>query len=101
LEDNLHFRFCVTALLFALAGSIATAQKIATVDDLDKAMKKVQQANMAANKAIGSKDFGEAAKQLAIVRQTIDESREFWVLNKKDDAIAANKETVTKLEAVE
>lgn len=97
----MHFRFCVTALVFALASSVAIAQKITTAEELDKAMKKVQQANMAANKAIAAKSFDEAAKQLAVVRQTIDESREFWVMHKKDDAIAANKETVAKIELVE
>ena len=83
-----------------VAGSVAIAQKVTTVEELDKTMKKVQQANMAANKAIGSGDFAEGAKQYGIAKQAIEDSREFWVLNKKDDAIAANKETVTKMDAV-
>jgi len=96
----LHFRFCAAALLVMVAGSVAIAQKVTTVEELDKVMKKVQQANMAANKAIGSGDFAEGAKQYGIAKQAIEDSREFWVLNKKDDAIAANKETVTKMDAV-
>jgi len=96
----LHFRFCAAALLVMVAGSVAIAQKVTTVEELDKTMKKVQQANMAANKAIGSGDFAEGAKQYGIAKQAIEDSREFWVLNKKDDAIAANKETVTKMDAV-
>jgi cytochrome c556 len=83
-----------------VAGSVAIAQKVTTVEELDKTMKKVQQANMAANKAIGSGDFAEGAKQYGIAKQAIEDSREFWVMNKKDDAIAANKETVTKMDAV-
>ena len=96
----MHFRFCAAALLVMVAGSVAIAQKVTTVEELDKTMKKVQQANMAANKAIGSGDFAEGAKQYGIAKQAIEDSREFWVLNKKDDAIAANKETVTKMDAV-
>ena len=96
----MHFRFCAAALLVMIAGSVAIAQKVTTVEELDKTMKKVQQANMAANKAIGSGDFAEGAKQYGIAKQAIEDSREFWVLNKKDDAIAANKETVTKMDAV-
>jgi cytochrome c556 len=97
----LHFRSCVAVLLVALAGSIVIAQKITTPEELDKAMKRVQQANMAANKALAAKNIDEAGKQLAIVKQTINDSREFWIHHKKDDAIAANKETVAKIEAVE
>ena len=101
MEANLHFRSCVAALLVAWVGTVVMAQKITTPEELDKAMKKVQQANMAANKAVASGNFAEAAKQLAIVKQAITDSREFWVQHKKDDAIAANKETVAKIEAVE
>lgn len=96
----MHFRFCAAALLVMVAGSVAIAQKVTTVEELDKTMKKVQQANMAANKAIGSGDFAEGAKQYGIAKQAIEDSREFWVVNKKDDALAANKETVTKMDAV-
>lgn len=101
MEANLHFRSCVAALLVAWAGSVVMAQKVTTPDELDKTMKKVQQANMAANKAVGSGNFAEAAKQLAIVKQAITDSREFWILHKKDDAITANKEVVAKIETVE
>jgi hypothetical protein len=101
MEANLHSRFCAAALLVLWAGAVAIAQKVTTAEELDKVMKRVQQANMAANKAINSKDFAEAAKQLGISKQAIEDSREFWVMHKKDDAIAANKETVTKIDAVQ
>jgi hypothetical protein len=83
------------------AGSMVVAQKVATPEELDKTMKKVQPALQATQKAIKSNDFPEAAKQLAIVKQAIDDSREFWVTHKKDDAIKANKDTIAKLEATE
>ena len=97
----MHFRCGVAALLVAWTGSMVMAQKVTSPEELDKAMKKVQTANQAALKAIKSNEFPEAAKQLAIVRQTIDESREFWVQHKKEDAIKANKEVVAKIEAAE
>jgi hypothetical protein len=64
-------------------------------------MKALGQANQAAGKAITSGNFAEGTKQLAIVKKALDDSREFWVSHKKDDAIAANKETVAKLEEVQ
>ena len=90
----MHFRSCAVALLVAVAGSIGIAQKITTPEELDKVMKRVQQANMAANKALAAKNLDEAAKQLAVVKQAINDSREFWIQHKKDDAIAANKDVV-------
>jgi cytochrome c556 len=101
LEANLHFKVTVAALLVTWAGSVVIAQKVTTPEELDKTMKKVQQANQAAGKAIGSGDFAEASKQLAVVKQAINDSREFWIQHKKDDAITANKDTVAKLETVE
>ena len=98
----MHFKSCVAALMVVGAGVLAFAQtKVTTVDDLDKSMKKVGPALQAANKALASGAPAEAAKQLAIVKQSIVESREFWVTHKKDDALEANKVTVEKLEAVE
>ena len=97
----MHFRSSVAALLVVLTGSIVLAQKVTTPEELDKTMKKVGPALQATNKALASNALPEASKQLAIVKQAIIDSREFWVTHKKDDAIAANKETVAKIEAVE
>jgi len=98
----LHFKSCVAALLVVSAGAIGYAQtKVTTPDDLDKAMKKVGPALQAANKALASGAPAEASKQLAVIKQAIVDSREFWVTHKKDDAIAANKLTIEKIEAVE
>ena len=98
----MQFKSCVAALLVVGAGALAFAQtKVTTPDDLDKTMKKVGPALQAANKALASGAPAEATKQLAIIKQAIIDSREFWVTHKKDDAIEANKLTVEKLEAVE
>jgi cytochrome c556 len=83
------------------AGSMVMAEKVTTPEELDKTMKKVQQANQAVGKAVGSGAFAEAAKQLATVKQGVDDSREFWVMHKKDDAIKFNKDVIAKIEAAE
>jgi cytochrome c556 len=83
------------------AGSMVVAQKVTTPEELDKMMKNVQKANQAAGKAVQSGAFAEAAKHFAIVKQAVDDSREFWVLNKKDDAIKFNKDVIAKIEAEE
>ena len=84
------------------AGALAFAQtKVTTPEDLDKTMKKAQPALQAANKALASGATAEASKQLAIIKQAIIDSREFWVLHKKQDALDANKVTMEKIEAVE
>jgi cytochrome c556 len=101
-EDNLHFRSYAAALLVVGVGSMAFAQnKVTTPEELDKTMKKVGPALQATNKALASKNFAEASKQLTIMKQGIIDSREFWIQHKKDDAISANKEVVAKIEAVE
>lgn len=100
----MHFRSVVAALLVAWAGAVLVAQNapaMTTPEELDKAMKKVQPAMRDAGKAVGSNNYADALKQLAIVKQGINDSREFWIHHKKDDAIAANKETVSQIEAAE
>jgi cytochrome c556 len=101
LEANLHFRVYAAALMVTWAGAMAVAQKVTTPEELDKMMKGVQKANMAVGKAVASGAFADAAKHLAIVKQAVDDSREFWVQNKKDDAIKFNKDVIAKIESAE
>jgi cytochrome c556 len=91
----------VATVLVACAGALVVAQKVTTPEELDKAMKKAQPAMGAANKAVNAGQFAEASKQLTIIKQVIEDSREFWVQHKKDDALKANKETIAKIEAAE
>ena len=98
----MQFKSCVAALMVVGAGVLAFAQaKVTTPEELDKTMKKVGPALQAANKALASGAPAEATKQLAIIKQAIIDSREFWVTHKKDDALEANKLTVEKIEGVE
>ena len=72
-----------------------------TPEELDKAMKKVQPAMQAAQKALKSEAYADVKPQLATIRQVMVDSREFWVLHKKDDAIKANEDVVAKIDAVD
>lgn len=90
--------YAATALV-AGAGTLAVAQKVTTQEELDKAMKRVQPAMMAANKALKAKNFAEADSQLGIVRQVMEDTREFWVQHKREDALKANAETVAKIDS--
>ncbi len=94
-------RFCIAAVLVALGSTLTVAQKVTTPEELDDAMKKVQPAMMAANKALKSNNFEEARKQLAIVKQVMDDSREFWVQHKREDALKFNAQTVVAIEATD
>lgn len=92
----------VAVLLVAGFGSLLFAQqKVTTPEELDKTMKKVQPAMQAAQKALKSESYADARAQLAIVKQAMEDSHEFWVIHKKDDAIKTNEETVAKLDAVD
>jgi cytochrome c556 len=100
-EGILRFRLYVAAGLVVLTGSIALAQKMTTPEELDKAMKKVQPAMQAAQKALKSEAYADVKPQLATIRQVMVDTREFWVHHKKDDALKANEDVMTKLDAVD
>ena len=77
------------------------AQKVTTPEDLDKVMKKAGPALEASGKAIGGSTYADVKTQLAALKQAIDDSREFWVEHKRDDAIKFNRDTIAKIEQVE
>jgi cytochrome c556 len=77
------------------------AQKVTSPEELDKAMKKVQPAMQATMKAVKSQAYTDARTQLALIRQLMDDSREFWTAHNKEDAIKANQEVVTKIDAAD
>ena len=92
---------CTTALLLALTGSIAIAQKATSPAELEGAMKRISAANAATVKAIKSGAFDDAKKSVADVKQALMDAENFWVMNKKDDAVKMSKEAIAKVTAVE
>jgi cytochrome c556 len=90
-----------TAIMISVAGSVLVAQKVTNPAELDAAMKKIGAAQGAAAKAVQSGNFADAKAQVAIVKATLADAENFWVMNKKDDAIAFSKDAVSKVTAVE
>jgi len=91
----------IAALMCALTGTVLVAQKVATPEDLDKTMKKIAPAQTAVAKAIQSMSWADAKTQIAIVRQSLNDTEPFWVTHKKDDAVKMLKDSLAKISAVE
>jgi hypothetical protein len=89
------------AVLVALSSTVAVAQKVSTVDELDKTMKRVGPAQQGINKAIQSMSYPDARKNIPVIRQAMLDAESFWVAKKKDDAVKATKETLAKLAALD
>jgi cytochrome c556 len=88
-------------VIIALAGSIALAQKVTSPAELDAIMKKIGPAQGVTAKALQAGDFAAAKASVATVKQALMDAENFWVMNKKDDAIAFSKDAVAKATAVE
>jgi cytochrome c556 len=96
-------RFVVyaVAVCVALGSAVLVAQqKVTTAEELDKVMKKAS-AFRQVDKAVQSNNAADAKAQLAIVKAAVLESQSFWISHKKDDAVKMNKESLTKLDALE
>ena len=91
------------AMLIALSGAIAIAQtKVTTPEEFDKAMKPAGGAMRNVGKMVASgAPAADVKKELAILKTALTDTQSFWVLNKKDDAVKMNKESIAKLEAFE
>ena len=92
---------CTTALLLALSGTVAIAQKATNPAELEAAMKRISAANAATGKAIKSGAFDEAKTSVAQVKQALMDAENFWVMNKKDDAVKMSKDAIAKVTALE
>jgi len=90
-----------TALLVALAGTVAVAQKATNPAELEGAMKRVSAANGATVKAIKSGAFADAKTSVAAVKQALMDAENFWDMNKKADAVKMSQDAIAKVTAVE
>ena len=91
----------VTAIFVALAGTVAVAQKVTTPAELDATMKKIGPAQGATAKAIQAGDFAAAKASVVIVKAALMDAENFWVMHKKDDAVAFSKDAIAKVTALE
>jgi len=90
-----------TALLVALAGTVALAQKVTSPTELATTMKKIAGANAGVAKAIKSEAYADAKTNVAQVKAALIDAENFWVMNKKDDAVKLSKDAVAKVTALE
>ena len=81
-----------------LAGAVLSAQKVTTPEELDKTMKAVGASQGAAGKAINAMAYADAAKSVAATKQLLMDAENFWVANKKDDAVKMSKEVIANLD---
>jgi GTPase involved in cell partitioning and DNA repair len=90
------------AMLIAWSGALAVAQtKVTTPEEFDKAMKPAGAAMRTIGKAFPSGAYADVRKELATLKTALVDTQSFWVLNKKDDAVKMNKESIAKIEAFE
>jgi cytochrome c556 len=95
-------RFLTSLTAIALFGAaVVSAQKATTPADLDAAMKKIAQSNQIVGKSVKSGDFATAKVAQAAVKASLADAENFWVINKKDDAVKMSQDAIAKATAVE
>jgi cytochrome c556 len=90
-----------TALLVALASTVAVAQKVTSPAELEATMKRIAAAQAGVGKAIKSEAYADAKTQVAAVKAALMDAENFWVTNKKDDAVKLSKDAIGKVTALE
>jgi cytochrome c556 len=95
-------RLLTFMLTFALAGTaLLAAEKAKTPQDMDAAMKKVGKTQQDLNKAINAMAYADAKKQVEIMKTTLTDAENFWVVNKKADAQQFSKDVIAKLDVLD
>jgi cytochrome c556 len=96
-------RILTFVLTFTLAGTalMAAGEKAKTPQDMDAAMKKIGKTQQDLNKAINAAAFADAKKQVEIIKTTLTDAENFWVVNKKADAQQFSKDVLAKLDVLE
>ena len=99
-EVGVRVRVYAAAVLCAWSAAVVGAQapKVTTPEELDKVMKKAGPAMQAVGKAVGAGQYAEARTQIAIVRQAVLDSQQFWIEHKREDALKFNKDALAKLD---
>jgi cytochrome c556 len=94
-------RFLMFTLMVVFAGTALMAEKAKTADDMDKAMKKIGTTQQTVNKMIQSMQFADAKKNVEIIKATLTDAENFWVVNKKTDAQQFSKDVIAKIDALD
>lgn len=92
------------AALVVWAAALAAGQKASTPAELDKVMKRAGPAMREIQKALKSAAppvASDVRAQMAVVRRSVEDSAEFWIERKKEDAVKMNREALAKIDAFE
>jgi len=90
----------VLVVAWALSAVLA-AQKQFTPEDLDKLMKKDGPAQAALVRALTSNNQAAAKSSVAQLKSALTETQQFWVMNKRDDAVQFGKKVLSKLDELD
>jgi len=90
-----------TALIVALAGTVAVAQKATNAGEFQSAMKRVSAANAGVGKGIKSEAYADAKTSVAELKAALTDAENLWVVAKKDDAVKMSKDAIAKVTALE
>jgi cytochrome c556 len=95
-------RFITYVSVLALAATVAVraADKVQTVEELDKTMKKIGPAQQAVNKALQAMNYPDAKKQLDLIEVELKDAQSFWVIKKREDATKFTQDTLNKIDGL-
>jgi cytochrome c556 len=90
------------ALILSLVSGVAVraAGKVQTVEELDRAMKRIGPAQQAVSKAIQAMAYADAKKQLDVIEAELKDAQNFWVVKRREDATKFTAATLVKIESL-
>lgn len=97
----MRVRVLAFATLAVWSVAILSAQKVTTVEELDKTMKKVGPASQGLGKAAASGAWADVRTHIATMKQGVTDAENFWMLNKREDAQKFTKEVIAKIDAAQ
>lgn len=90
----------VLVVTWALSAALI-AQKTFTAEDLDRLMKKDGPAQQALVRALSAGNQAIAKTQLTQLKAALTESQQFWVTNKRPDAVQFNKTVIATIDELD
>ena len=97
----MRVRVAAFAAIALWSVAIVASQQVTTVEELDKTMKKVGPASQGMGKAAASGAWADVRTHVATMKQGLMDAENFWVINKRDDAVKFTKETLAKIDAAQ
>src|SRR5262245_33852101 len=98
MSRRIRFCTCVMVVVLCAAVGVRAADKVQTVEALDKTMKKIGPAQQAVSKAIQAMAYADAKRHLDLIETELKDAQGFWVVKKREDATTFTQETLAKIE---